>query len=629
MSRSLPGAPAALLVAVAVVFAAPGVGGAVAGTAAADRAGVAGGGAPAADTGVGAAPSPTTGLLRGSRAVLAAGRDRPGVGSTASLADGPVIAERQTFARGDRPGTVRLTLGYDVPTGVTAFRVRLPDLAGSSVSLVSAEGFDRESESALSWTRSTDEPTLTVRLRVSTDEVSTDDWGVERDGWAFATVPPTGFDVTYAGTRPAFSATTAVEGPGYATDRMAFMGRYEAVDVNVSAGGGSDDAETVRFVLGNGTAASNLSAARSFLDRAEGRFDFGVRRDRLVVFVLPYEGATPERGETTVTGEAFGDAFWVTADATTVSGAENAFAHEYVHSRLTDVGNGSAAWLTEATAEYYGALATLNVGGTSYGAFRRATTAERFAPNRTPVTLSEPSTWRGTLGDYEKGAHVLAALDAEIRARTDGTRTLYDVFRENRSFDDHAAFRAAVVETAGDESLGPWLDRYVTTDALPPVPDDPGRYVLGGDLDPDGDGIESAAELSGSPPTNPFAADTDGDSLDDGRERETGTDPTLADTDGDGTNDALDAYPTDPAVQRRTATETAASATATGRVGTTADATGPVGTTAGEGSTPTAGVGSGDRVAAPGFGVVTGVVAALVGAAALAGMRRRRRNRGP
>jgi hypothetical protein len=589
--------------------------------------------------------------LRGGRL----GRDGAGVPTVArQTADAPVVAERYTFVRGTESGTVDLRIRYDVPPSVTAFRLRLPGLAGPSLSVVDRAGFSRRDETTFEWARSGSgsksesnagsSPRIDLRLAVGTDSFAPGSRGVERDGWTFATAPEVGIGVTYTGDRPRVVSTTTVEGTGYATDRMAFMGPHDVVETTVGD-------ESVTFVVGNGTAAVNVTGARRFLDRARGRFDFGVRRDRLVVFVLPYDRRRRSTG-TSVTGEAFGDAFWVTAGATRVADPRNAFAHEYVHSRLTDVGNGSAAWLTEATAEYYGYLTTLNVGGTSYDAFRRATTAERFAPNRTAVTLSEPGTWRGTLGDYEKGAHVLAALDAEIRARTGGERTLYDVFVANRTFDDHAAFRAAVVATADDESLGPWLDRYVTTDALPPVPDDPTRYVHGPDLDPDGDGLASERELDLAPRTNPFVPDTDGDGLSDGREvalgtdptavdtdgdtladaheLDAGTDPTLADTDGDGTNDALDAYPTDPSAETTPSTETAGSTAHTVSGGTaTAPPTSPAT------STGSARANAGDhgeegyveavrsRVETPGFGV-----AALVAAAALGGMLFRRQNRG-
>ena len=555
--------------------------------------------------------------------------------------DGPVVDERYTFERDERPGVVRLRLRYDVPASVTAFELRLPGLGGSTVSLVDSEGFERDG-TTLRWTGATPTSTLDLRLAVTTDHVEVGGRGVERDGWAFATAPDVGVSLTYTGARPRFVSTTTVAGTGYATDRMALLGTHDRTEVRV-------EGERVTFVVGNATDAVDLSDARAFLERAPGRFDFGVRRDRLVVFVLPPD-ATAGAGETRVTGEAYGDAFWVTAAATRVERPANAFAHEYVHSRLTGVGNGSAAWLTEATAEYYGYLSTLNTGGGSFEEFYAATTAPEYASNRTAVTLSQPRTWRGTLGDYEKGAHVLAALDAEIRARTDGERTLYDVFVATRNFDDYGAFRAQVVETADDESLGPWLDRYVTTDALPPVPDDPARYVLGPDLDPDDDGLTSERELAATPVTNPFAADTDGDGLDDGREREvgsdptsadtdddgvpdgrelaTGTDPTSADTDGDGATDAVDPAPTDPSVRvtEQTAGEETVQAARTATPGATGAATATSVDVTATG-TPTGENGPVERVETPGFGVVQALVAAVAGAT-LVGMLCRRQNRG-
>ncbi|MFB6256285.1 MAG: hypothetical protein ABEH58_06095 [Haloplanus sp.] len=65
--------------------------------------------------------------------------------------------------------------------------------------------------------------------------------------------------------------------------------------------------------------------------------------------------------------------------------------------------------------------------------------------------------------------------------------------------------RRAVGVGAGVDALGPWVDRYVTTDALPPLPDDPSAFVYAPDLDPDGDGTASGEETSRG--TNPFVAD--------------------------------------------------------------------------------------------------------------------------
>ncbi|WP_318569279.1 hypothetical protein [Salinigranum marinum] len=558
--------------------------------------------------------------------------------------NGPAVNTSYTFASDERAGVVRLTVAYTLPDSVTVFRVRLPGIAGSSVSVADSDGFDRRDQTTFEWTRSasTRTPTLDLRLTVPTDHIAAGSRGVERDEWAFATAPRTGVGITYSGPRPRFVSTTTVERTGYGADRMAFMGPHDVVETD-------EGTEAVTFVVGNDTAAANLSSARAFLDRARGRFDFGVRRDRLVVFVLPTEDHAAAAEGTFVTGEASGDAFWVTADATRVTEPENAFAHEYVHSRLGGVGNGSAAWLTEATAEYYGYLSTLNAGGASYEAFYGATTAERFAPNRTAVVLADRESWRGTLGDYEKGAHVLAALDAEIRDRTRGERTLYDVFVTTRAFDDYDAFRAQVVETTGDDAIGPWLDRYVTTDALPPVPDDPTRYVHGPDLDPDGDGLTSRAEVENDPETNPFTADTDADGLDDAREHEigtdptdpdtdgdalsdatertVGTDPTSPDTDGDGTNDAIDAYPTDPSVRTDRPKRSVEGGTeATDGRSTDSATTADDGTTRGDDVTTERVEATGEEIAervdTPGFGA-----GLAVAAGALVGMRLLLQNR--
>lgn len=67
------------------------------------------------------------------------------------------------------------------------------------------------------------------------------------------------------------------------------------------------------------------------------------------------------------------------------------------------------------------------------------------------------------------------------------------------------------------------------------------------DGDEDSDGLKNSVEITIG--TNPFAADTDNDGIDDAREvSETNTDPTLADTDGDGLSDLeeIETHNTDP-----------------------------------------------------------------------------------
>ena len=73
---------------------------------------------------------------------------------------------------------------------------------------------------------------------------------------------------------------------------------------------------------------------------------------------------------------------------------------------------------------------------------------------------------------YTKGMRVSAALDAEIRAASDGSTTLQSVFRRANAHDGpvtEAALAAFASEAAG-ESLTEWVDRYVGTSAAPEVP---------------------------------------------------------------------------------------------------------------------------------------------------------------
>jgi hypothetical protein len=130
-----------------------------------------------------------------------------------------------------------------------------------------------------------------------------------------------------------------------------------------------------------------------------------------------------------------------------------------------------------------------------------------------PAVLGKPSTWGDRDVDYEKGAHVLAALDAQIRDRTNGTRTLQNVLdpdsgAEYARVTSYADLRERVVTVSGDEELGEWLDRYVLTEALPAFPESSSWYVLNESRDSDGDGYTNGeAVVQGR---NPFPGASDG-----------------------------------------------------------------------------------------------------------------------
>jgi hypothetical protein len=399
---------------------------------------------------------------------------------------GPI---RQETAVARDGGDVLVTVTYHLPDRVQTLTTRFPAL-NRGVSLVDSRGFRRVNDAEFEWTG---EARPRVRFRVPADDRRV----VAGEDWAMAVRPDVAVNYSFRGDDPGFRSTYDVAGEGYAADPLAYLGPYQTSSVSASG-------ERTTFVVADAADDPTVDPARQFLRVAPERFDLGVRRDQTTAFVLPDRASESHRRLAGATAE---NSFWVGPNGVEMRRTGTAFSHEYVHTRLGVVGEGSATWLTEGSAEYFGYVFALNAGVGDYEEFRRGVVAERYASGDQAVTLADRSTWRGTLADYEKGAHVLAALDAEIRDRTDGEYTLADVFAAaaGEPFDDHLDFVRKVRGVTG-ERFGPWLDRYVRGDDLPPAPDDPTMFVYGGDLDPDADGETSAAERRAG--TNPFVANS-------------------------------------------------------------------------------------------------------------------------
>jgi len=397
--------------------------------------------------------------------------------------DEAVLHQRGIVSRNAEPGSVTLTFAYDIPSAVTGLRVSVPVVGLDGITVAGMDGFERTERGYFLWDGETARPTVSIRMAVS-DSLSAGVRGVEREGWALVSEPQTRIQVrTDARPRQTTSFDVAAEEPGYARSHLAYLGEHERRNVTVAD-------ERATFVLGTGDA--DPERAVEFLRTANEHFDFGVQRESITVFVLPLSGLE----EAPVQATTVDTAFWVGGTGLRLDETGAVFAHEYVHTRLNTVGRDDATWLTEATAEYYGRLFAFNDGVGTYESFRDGLRGTEYAPDRRPVVLTDSETWRGTQAHYTKGAHVLAALDAEIQRRTGGKHTLRDVFAGRTDpFQSYRAFRTAVIEVVGDDAIGTWLDRYATTDALPPLPENPRYYVAEPSLDPDGDGMASGAEL--------------------------------------------------------------------------------------------------------------------------------------
>ena len=434
-------------------------------------------------------------------------------GGTATPSGEAVVHQRGIVSRNPEPGSVTLTFEYDVASSITGLRVAVPVVGLDGIEVAGMDGFERTERGFFLWDGETERPTVSIRMAVS-DSISEGVRGVERDGWALVSEPQTRVQVRTDAQPLQTSSFTVADGEeGYARSHLAYLGPHERRNVTVAD-------ERATFVLGDEDA--DPTRAIEFLRTANEHFDFGIRRDVVTVFVLPLTAAETENIE----AATIDSAFWIGSAGIELDETGAVFAHEYVHTRLDTVGRNDATWLTEASAEYYGRLFALNDGVGTYDSFLEGLRASQYAPDRRVVVLTDGETWRGTQAHYAKGAHVLAALDAEIRRRTDGEHTLRDVFAgRTESFQNYRAFRTAVIEVTGDESLGAWLDRYATTDALPPLPEDPRYYVAEPSLDPDGDGMASGAELDAD--RHPFVEGAASERL---AERRTATEtPTGAD----------------------------------------------------------------------------------------------------
>lgn len=460
--------------------------------------------------------------------------------SRTTTADGTPIVERVHVDRTPgSQGTVRVGFTYEIPDGVAALTVRLPVLDRTDATVVETDGFDRNADGGFEWNERTTGPTITVTLSVSTDRLAPDGLGIERTDWAFLYLPQTAVQWRYRGMNPGIDRRTAVEGEGIATETMAFTGNHQLRERTAG-----DTPVTV--VVPEVSDPARESAEVLPVLETGFRHLAGDPIPRLTIVVLPAARVTgPE-------GAALGHSFWVRDEWFAVDRPENVPAHEFVHTRLDATRYRPPEWIVEGRANYYAALLALNHGAVGFEAFHEGVTAERFRPNRTTVVLADPTTYESNLGEYEKGAHVLAALDAQIRRRTGGEHTLEDLFTAYRTekhdnLTTYDGIVGATIDLTGDRSMEDWLDRYVRTDALPPLPNNQSLYVMNGSIDSDDDGLSNGEETARN--TAPFANDTDGDGLEDGAEvAEYGTNATRNDTDGDGLEDGQEVmeFGTDP-----------------------------------------------------------------------------------
>jgi hypothetical protein len=258
-----------------------------------------------------------------------------------------------------------------------------------------------------------------------------------------------------------FHPTISVTGEGYVGNRTVLLGAHD-VYTRTAAG------EQLRLVVPEGvsllygpTRTVEALAAASRALRIGGR--------AAVVHAFATPEIETEASFLVQPGFALSrDTLLVDADSDL-----DVWTHEYVHTRQAFSDTERLRWLTEATAEYYGWLLSIRQGYDGWTALQGVFGGARDDDS----VLAAPESWNAE-SDYRKGALVLAVLDREIRAATDGERTLQDVLRRVNAAGQQATLARLLdaVRAVGGPAVAATADRYITTAATPAY--DPGRDEL-------------------------------------------------------------------------------------------------------------------------------------------------------
>jgi len=358
-----------------------------------------------------------------------------------------------------RPGSVRASLRFDVPVQVTSLRITLPE--GASVT--GTDGFERIDD-GYEWTGA-DDPSLTFDLAVNRSNRAegplTGDGRysfVDAGEWALVRKPGFGLSGQFRGSGDVtVDRTVETAGSGAVGDAMVYLGPYEE---HIRRAHG----QRFRLIVpAAADMAAEPDAVLGALANASDELRVGDRDSEVFGIAAP----TAEVGWA-ARGLQTGDTdFWV-RDVEELDTPENVWLHEYVHTRQAFGGRADASgrWLTEATANYYAALLTLEAGDTGFGPFSRELargTDERYRG----TVLAEPDTW-ARFADYEKGALVVGELDRRLRLATDRTNSFENVFAQLNGAEtvDRDRLRSAMA-TVANETVAARLDRYVATSRSP------------------------------------------------------------------------------------------------------------------------------------------------------------------
>jgi len=418
-------------------------------------------------------------LERGGPSAAAAATDD---GAVSATSDGDII-RRMTFAlTPSEPGTVRVTLAYEIPDSVVELRTSVPSTAtvrqtedfesdGTGNYTWTGDGgagsitfdlpanrsgeyqYDRETDRAASWPEPgvVSEPTGARAASTAGSGLLFADTGP----WALVSVPPISVSWSYRGQpAPQLVRQVRAAGEGVAGSRMVYLGPHTSTRRTI------DGQEVTLVVPEDASLEPDADAVLSSIGAASASLQIGAKPERMVLI------AAPTSVDWGPFGLAQGTDAWVRADQS-LDDANNVWLHEYVHVRQDFRTTADARWTREAMGEYYAAALTLEQGRIGFDAFREH--LARGADQRYDETvLSRPETW-ASLANYVTGALVFGDLDRRMRVATDGSEPASHLVRAMNRREgpvDDAFLDETIASLAGD-SAAATFERYATTTTRP------------------------------------------------------------------------------------------------------------------------------------------------------------------
>lgn len=390
--------------------------------------------------------------------------------------DDDTIDTTYTVAHDPAGPTVTVTLEVSLPDRVTAFTTALPpgvEVTGTDGFTATDQGYEWDGETA----------TPTVDYRVPEDAARS---VLVSETYAALTAGQVVGAVSFRYRNPEVGVERHVEVAGEgavhdyaislwtdATTRTAADGTTVTVVETPDAG-----PDAVGFDAGDRRAVADVVVA------VDDFFGFDRTDDRVVLFPRPSDAPGLQGA---VAGRANGAGqIQLEADGAT---DPTLVAHEWVHTQQDFRTRAATDWFVEGSADYLGYYYAYHAGELSFEEFRGRLNVRDSGYADVNLRELTNATERA---DYEKGRHVAAGLDAEIRARSDGAARLGDVLVALRERDggdpsvgdgtavDSPAFVDLLSETAGS-SMATYYGTATGPQAPPPLPTDPAAFAHDGE----------------------------------------------------------------------------------------------------------------------------------------------------